>query len=223
MEHNKGISTASIEACGSGKDQERPGGAPRHLQALVPEPVCQSLLEQLWIALRRENVQACRPDNAILRKPALEVHGGDYPPMAHFHWGLTPALKEVCDADLLPSFSYFRLYVGGDICRVHSDRRASEFSLSLTLAYSDGVPWAFSVGTRAVTEHDPGRVTDGFGDEPFSTFLMKPGDAVFYPGLALRHGRLEPNPNKWSAHLFLQWVSRGGPNEEFALERSARA
>jgi hypothetical protein len=143
--------------------------------------------------------------------------------MAHFHWGLTPALKEVCGADLLPSYSYFRMYVGGDICRVHSDRPASEFSLSLTLAYSDGLPWGLSVGTRPVAKHDPDWVEDDFGDEPFATFVTNPGDAVLYPGSARRHGRLEPNPNKWSAHLFLQWVTRGGPNEHLAFERSARA
>jgi hypothetical protein len=29
---------------------------------------------------------------------------------------------------------------------------------------------------------------------------------------------MEPNPNRWSAHLFLHWVERDGPYAEHAFE-----
>ncbi len=44
---------------------------------------------------------------------------------------------------------------------------------------------------------------------------MKPGDGVRYQGTHHRHGRLDPNPNGWSAHLFLRWLDRG---ESYAAE-----
>ena len=38
-----------------------------------------------------------------------------------------------------------------------------------------------------------------------------PGDGVLYQGVHHHHGRTMPNPNRWSAHLFLFWVERDGP------------
>ena len=48
--------------------------------------------------------------------------------------------------------------------------------------------------------------------------LPEPGDAVLYRGIDLRHGRTQPNPNRWSAHLFLFWVERGGPFAQHAFD-----
>jgi hypothetical protein len=47
---------------------------------------------------------------------------------------------------------------------------------------------------------------------------MQPGDAVLYRGTQLRHGRIEPNPNGWSAHLFMHWVDRTGPHAAHAFD-----
>ncbi|HYE27990.1 MAG TPA: hypothetical protein VEA61_07135, partial [Allosphingosinicella sp.] len=59
---------------------------------------------------------------------------------------------------------------------------------------------------------------EDFGDEPYSSIEMQPGDAVLYRGIELRHGRTLPNPNRWSAHLFLFWVERGGEFEQHAFD-----
>lgn len=50
---------------------------------------------------------------------------------------------------------------------------------------------------------------------------MRAGDAVMYRGVNHRHGRIEPNPNRWSAHLFLHWVDAKGPYAEHAFDRLA--
>ena len=47
---------------------------------------------------------------------------------------------------------------------------------------------------------------------------MKPGDAVLYRGVERRHGRVTPNPNRSSAHLFLHFVERGGKHEAHAFD-----
>jgi hypothetical protein len=47
---------------------------------------------------------------------------------------------------------------------------------------------------------------------------MKVGDAVLYQGVHHRHGRTTPNPNTWSAHLFLHWVDREGPYRDHAFD-----
>jgi hypothetical protein len=187
-----------------------------HLRNVIPPEAASMFLRQLWKDLRERNVSVRPPDKSLLKKHAMEIHGRDHVPTQHLHWGLTSVASAITGADLLPSYAYFRLYVGGDVCRVHSDRPASEYSLSLTLAYSDDKPWGLSIGTLPIA--DPYSRDEDFGDEPFTTVEMEPGDGLLYQGSGRRHGRVEPNPNKWSAHLFLQWVNRDGPHTAFAFE-----
>lgn len=145
-------------------------------------------------------------------KPAYEIYGYKWWPMASYHFGLTPLMETLTGCKLLPTYSFFRSYQSGDICRIHADRAACEHSLSLTLAYGDNKPWALSV------EHEPlpedryfkAGMSDDYGGAPYADIPMQPGDAVLYKGIAHRHGRLAPNPNRWSAHMFLHWVDAEG-------------
>ncbi len=74
-----------------------------------------------------------------------------------------------------------------------------------------------NVGTRPISGEN--KVADDFGDEPFESFSMQAGDGVLYRGSLRRHGRIVPNPNRWSAHAFLQWVDPDGPHSGEAFER----
>jgi hypothetical protein len=81
--------------------------------------------------------------------------------------------------------------------------------------------WEFAIGRThyefpIATNMIP---ADDFGDEAFSMLALEPGDAVIYKGVNYRHGRVKPNPNRWSAHLFLHWVDTEGPNKEWAFDR----
>jgi hypothetical protein len=120
---------------------------------------------------------------------------------------------------LLPSYSYFRIYREGDICRVHSDRYSCEHSMSLTLDYSDGVPWDLEL--ERFDSEPSARTEETFGDTAPAALAMRPGDGVLYRGVQRRHGRTTPNPNGWSAHLFLHWVERGGPYADHAFDQNA--
>ncbi|RST30998.1 hypothetical protein HMF7854_09240 [Sphingomonas ginkgonis] len=145
----------------------------------------------------------------LLTKPAIEVYSHAYAPLAGFLWGLTPAVAAIAGCRLLPTYAYFRIYQQGDVCRVHGDRPACEHSLSLTLQLDDDRPWALSVER----ERRPGldRVVQAdFGEGAYGSVAMRAGDAVLYQGVHHRHGRLEPNPNRSSAHLFLHWVDADG-------------
>ena len=103
------------------------------------------------------------------------------------------------------------------MCLVHSDRYACEHSLSLTLDYSDGVPWDLEIG-KVRRPQPTSAVEESFGTEPFASIPMQVGDAVLYQGVHHRHARTRPNPNGWSAHLFLHWVDRNGPYREHAFD-----
>ena len=157
----------------------------------------------------------------LLTKPALEVYSRQYVPMATFHWGLTPTASAIAGCELIPSYAYFRVYQKDDVCRVHADRRACEHSMSLTIDLADSRAWALCIAKEHSDVHEQ-RADDGFGpDEDYAELPMSAGDAVMYRGINHRHGRTEPNPNRWSAHLFLHWVDPNGPSAEHAFDRVA--
>ena len=146
-------------------------------------------------------------------KPAYEIYGYKWWPMASYHFGLTPMMEALTGETLKPTYAFFRSYQQDDICRIHADRAACQHSLSLTLDYSDNLPWALSVETDALAEDSyfkAGQAAD-YGGNDYIDFPMTPGDAVLYKGIEFRHGRLAPNPNRWSAHMFLHWVGADGP------------
>jgi hypothetical protein len=193
-------------------------GGYSHLEHLLPSEVTQALLNQFWRDLLDGKLPTEFNKSPLFTKPAMELHGSNFPAITTFLWGLTPTVSELTKSDLLPTYAFFRLYQKGDKLRVHNDRDACEHSLSLTLGYSEGKVWSFEVG------HDEAppkaRRAEDFGDEAFSAIKMLVGDAVLYRGIRRRHGRLSANPNKWSAHLFLHWVDRHGPYREHAFEGS---
>lgn len=153
----------------------------------------------------------------LLARPAFEIYGHHYRPMITFLWGLTPVVSELLGRELLPTYDYLRIYREGDICKVHFDRPSCEHSMSLTLDYSDGESWPLEIGH--IQHREPGPAIDGdFGEEDYVSIPMEVGDAVLYRGTNHRHGRVSPNPNGWSAHLFLHWVDADGPYRDHAFD-----
>lgn len=189
-----------------------------HLQELVPAEVAQAFLQSLKQDMGPGAIPLSRAEGHVnlLTRPAFEVYGHHYKPMLHFLWGLTPTMSEVVGRELLPTYDYLRIYRSGDVCHVHSDRYSCEHSLSLTLGYSDGKPWALEV--EKARSEPSARVDRDFGGEPHASIAMQVGDALLYQGVHHRHGRTLPNPNRWSVHLFLHWVDRDGAYREHAFD-----
>ena len=156
----------------------------------------------------------------MVRPQGIENYAYQYAPMLTFLWGLTPRVAQAVGRELLPTYAYFRAYRQGDVCRVHSDRPACEHSLSLTITYGSDQVWALSVATERSDAPSP-VVENDFGGQPYGSVAMHPGDGVLYQGTHHRHERLEPNPNSWSAHLFLHWVEKNGQYKEHAFDRPA--
>ncbi|OYX08482.1 MAG: hypothetical protein B7Z08_09245 [Sphingomonadales bacterium 32-68-7] len=190
------------------------------VKGLIPREVATMMLVQLQsdLASRGMSLANLEREGPLLARAASEIAGNQYPKFAFFHWGLTSRVEELVGVPLLPSYCYFRLYREGDICKVHGDRLACEHSLSLTLDYSDGVPWPLEVAREPIAA--PYQRADlAFAPEERSgSVSMEPGDAVLYQGVHHHHGRTAPNPNAWSAHLFLHWVARGGPYADQAFD-----
>lgn len=192
-----------------------------HLERFISRQVATGFLARMKADLARQGVgfdKLMKP-SPLLKQPAAEIYGYHYVPLATFHWGMTPAVQALVGEAILPTYSYFRLYREGDICKVHGDRPACEHSLSLTLAYSDDRPWALEVSpVRTATPY--ARADGAFVHaERAQAVPMAAGDAVLYQGVHHHHGRTSPNPNAWSAHLFLHWVSSDGPYAAEAFDK----
>ena len=191
-----------------------------HLKEFVPAEVGRGFVAKLVGDLQRQGVSLdkLRKEQPLLRQAAVELYSYHYPPMAMFHWGMTPAISSIVGKALLPTYAYFRIYRAGDICRVHGDRPACEHSVSLTLASSEGNFWPLEFASSPI-ETPYARADDAFRiDEMPRAVDMLPGDAVLYRGVQFHHGRTKPNPNLWSAHLFLHWVEQNGPFADSAFD-----
>jgi len=188
------------------------------VRELVPRDVARALMNRVKADLGPGPLRAPpgTPD-PIFDRNAVEIYGNQYTPLQTFLWALTGAMEQVTGRSLIPTYDFFRIYREGDVCRVHRDRPACEHSLSLTLDYSDDVVWPLEVGAEGETGPQD-LFADDFGPEPHAALAMQVGDAVAYRGVEHRHGRTMPNPNMWSAHLFLHWVDRNGPHAGQAFD-----
>jgi hypothetical protein len=199
-------------------DGDYPGQGHLFLENLLPKATAQTLLAHLRgdiAASGAELRQFLAPSTAIGHE-AIGIYGYLYPRLTGLLWGMMPVVSSIAGTELLPTYSYLRIYRKGEVCRIHTDRQACEHSLSLTLAYSDDIPWALDV---ACAPQEPmSSMADDFGTSDHFSLPMQAGDAVLYQGITHSHGRLRPNPNRWSAHVFLHWVERDGPYRDFAFD-----
>jgi len=187
------------------------------LEGLFPPLVLGKFHQRLQQDLDLRGNPAFLARGDLLTKPAIEVYSHQYSPMTAFHWGLTPIAAEMAGTELIPTYAYYRAYQQGDVCLVHSDRPACEHSLSLVIHLAEDLAWALSVERCEV--ETPGAVTPDSGGNDYTSLPMRAGDGVMYRGVDHRHGRIEPNPNSWSAHLFLHWVDASGPYADHAFDQ----
>lgn len=192
-----------------------------HVRGLIPVEAARAFLSSIREALGPGAIElsTARRHGEQLRRPAFEIYGHDYPPLNFFLWALTPTICGLIGRDLLPTYDYFRIYRESDVCLIHSDRPSCEHSVSLTLDYSDDEVWDLQVASERTPRAQP--LAEDFGTDPHVSVGMKVGDGVLYQGVHHRHGRITPNPNRWSAHLFLHFVERDGPYADHAFDKRA--
>lgn len=193
------------------------------LRAAAPPALAKNLLSVIhgnMIRAPKGLAQFVLDEPRVNVSPGYEFYGYRLPSVMAFHWGLTSRIAAIAGRPLLPSFVFFRVYMAGDRLLVHSDRPSCEHALTLSLGTSDGLAWPLEIAeTRRTYEDLADRPKeDDFGDEPHRAVMLEPGDALLYRGVELRHARMTPNPNRWSAHLFLFWVDAEGPFKEHAFD-----
>jgi len=195
------------------------------LPGLLPPEVVSAFLSIMQLNMGADLQSQQRflsdPDAVLLPMRSYELPSAYFPFSLGLLWGLTPKMEAITKTNLLPSYAHGRVYPKGATCVVHNDRPANEHSLNLTLGYADGAGWDFCIAKDRIADTllENKNAFSDFGDLEYDRIDIRPGDAVAYQGQRHYHGRIDPNPNKWSAHIYLGWVDRDGPQKDHAFDK----
>jgi len=121
---------------------------------------------------------------------------------------MRPIMKAKTGMDLVPTYSYTRLYEKGNILRRHKDRDSCEISTTLHLG---GDPWPIymdpSGGDYVIDEL---KQTIKPGAPKGTRIDLKIGDMLIYSGCELEHWR-EPFEGTVCSQVFLHYNHANGP------------
>jgi hypothetical protein len=104
-----------------------------------------------------------------------------------------PEVSKICGEDVLPTYTYSRIYKNGEVLKNHKDRKACEISLTVTLQ-KDEVDWPFYI------KKPTGETV---------SFNLNPGDALMYLGYGAEHWRESYQGNQ-QVQMFLHYVRAYG-------------
>jgi len=119
----------------------------------------------------------------------------------------TDVLSGYTGLKLIPEYTYWRLYVKGEILARHRDRESCEISTTLCLGYNtsnlsgeeyEGYDWPMFV---------EGQIIEGLDGIPIH---MKPGDMIIYRGCEVDHWR-EAFKGLNHAQMFMHYNDADGP------------
>jgi hypothetical protein len=107
----------------------------------------------------------------------------------------TNEVTNLIEEQVLPTYTYARIYKNGEVLARHRDRPACE--ISLTVNIGSDAPWGISIQKPS-------------GDE--TTLNLNSGDAMLYLGCVADHWRDKPFTGQNYSQVFLHYVRSGGPN-----------
>ena len=119
-----------------------------------------------------------------------------------------PIMKKETGLQLIPTYSYARLYKKGDILKRHKDRPSCEVSTTLHLG---GDSWPIFIdGTGADTVIDEYKNIHKPNAPKGTKVLLEVGDMLVYSGCELEHWR-EPFEGDVCGQVFLHYNHVNGP------------
>lgn len=107
-------------------------------------------------------------------------------------------VEEITGKELLPTYSYSRIYQSGESLKPHIDRPACEISVTVNVA----------------TQGEFSPIYTKYGQNDFEKHILKPGDAVVYKGCDVLHWREELKEGQVNMQFMLHYVDKNGPNSK---------
>ena len=117
-------------------------------------------------------------------------------------WKMHEKMQRSTGLELLPTYSYRRLYCNGNVLHKHKDRPSCEVSVTIKLSDSGDYDWPIWM------EGVP--------------YELEDGDAVIYRGCDLEHWRDKcDGPDGYTlGQAFLHYVDKNGPYSDYAYEKN---
>lgn len=113
------------------------------------------------------------------------------------------AVEVAVGLELIPTYSYARVYQPGERLSAHVDRPSCEISVTVNVASIGDVSPIYT----QYKMNDPEK------------HILQPGDAVIYKGCEVSHWRQPLSEGQLNVQFMLHYVDKHGPNSEYALDK----
>ena len=147
------------------------------------------VLSQEFFILERDN--GCVKDVQTPNSPAIY----NFKPFLELLCQKVNDVGALIEEQVLPTYTYARIYKNGEILARHRDRPACE--ISLTLHIGGDVDWSIGIQKPSGEEVD---------------LNLQQGDAMLYLGCTADHWRSTPFSGQNYSQVFLHYVRSNGPN-----------
>ena len=114
--------------------------------------------------------------------------------MTFFHSMLLPQIETATGLNLLPTYTYTRIYRPGAILEKHKDRPACEVSATMLVGANYSPTWPLYIEGESI--------------------VQEPGDMAVYRGCEVEHWRdpmVDAPEDAYHVQLFLHYVDADGP------------
>ena len=161
------------------------------LNNLVSQEICDFITDAM---LRASNIEGNMCDDQV-KKTLTFIYGDLY--LETMHEILWPIIEQAYGEELLPTYTYARLYTNGNILEPHIDRPACEVSVTLQLGKSHSYQWPIFIEGKE--------------------YQMNVGSGVIYHGHNQEHWRdaCAGPEGYYSGQVFFHFVRKNGPFANF--------
>lgn len=158
------------------------------LPGIIPKEFCYFFTHVL---MRQADIEEdLKYDEQVPNVKAILDHDVMFETLQERIWS---SVEKAVGEELIPTYSYARLYSNGDILEKHKDRPACEVSVTIQLGRSHHYAWPIYMGNKR--------------------FDLSEGDAVIYPGCDVEHWRdkCDGPEGYYSGQVFIHFVRKNGP------------
>ena len=170
-----------------------------------------------YFMLKRDAVNFMYKNNINYESPLLGTWGDQQVPNTYSHYSdfvmetllmkVLPKMQQETGLELVPTYSYARIYKKGDILKRHKDRPSCEISTTVHLG---GDKWSIFIdGTGSDNVIDEYKNIHKPNAPKGTEVLLDVGDMLVYSGCELEHWR-EPLEGDNCAQVFLHYNHLNG-------------
>ena len=174
-----------------------------------------------YFLLKRDAVEFMYKHNIIYDNSMFGTWTDQQVPNTYSHYAdmvmetllmkVLPKMQQETGLQLIPTYSYARIYKRGDILKRHKDRPSCEISTTLNLGGSSWPIFIDGTGANNVIDEDKNIVKPGAPEG--TKVLLDVGDMLVYSGCELEHWR-EPFDGAICGQVFLHYNHVNGPVAE---------